>query len=549
MNWFNNLKFRNKLLLPIVLLALVLVGIAGIGAYNFKNVAGNVDSIANEHLPGLNFLLQADRDLHQAQVAERSLLSTAAGSAEAQRLVGVYQENIQQADERVSKFLALTTDSQSRTMVADYQAQYAAWVKTSQQVIELHDLGDPDSRQLAVELSLGESREVFDRMRNILDLLEQREEEAAFQQTELIDSIIITSTSMQISALVIGLIICTLLALFFPRLITQPLALLLQRLDDMSKGEGDLTERVILNRKDELGLVADAFNAFVAKLQRIISQVADMTAQIATASEQLSAIAEQSNASVREQHHSVDQVATAIHEMSTTVDEISKSASDAANSAKGADRHANEGHQVVQATIASIQELAEQVNRSAATISTVADDSNNIGTVLDVIRGIAEQTNLLALNAAIEAARAGEQGRGFSVVADEVRTLASRTQKSTAEIQDMIERLQVATQNAVKAMEVGQRDASNSVEQAQKAGASLQSITSAVAEINDMNAHIASAAEEQSTVTEEINKNISTISSISDQSAESSLQVKDASDSLAKLAADLQREVGQFKIS
>ncbi|RUO63844.1 methyl-accepting chemotaxis protein [Pseudidiomarina planktonica] len=549
MNWFNNLKFRNKLLLPIVLLALVLVGIAGIGAYNFKNVAGNVDSIANEHLPGLNFLLQADRDLHQAQVAERSLLSTAAGSAEARRLVGVYQENIQQADERVGKFLALTTDSQSRTMVADYRAQYAAWVKTSQQVIELHDLGDPDSKQLAVELSLGESREVFDRMRNILDLLEQREEEAAFQQTELIDNIIITSTSMQVSALVVGLIICTLLALFFPRLITQPLALLLQRLDDMSKGEGDLTERVILNRKDELGLVADAFNAFVAKLQRIISQVADMTAQIATASEQLSAIAEQSNASVREQHHSVDQVATAIHEMSTTVDEISKSASDAANSAKGADRHANEGQQVVQATIAAIQELAEQVNRSAATISTVADDSNNIGTVLDVIRGIAEQTNLLALNAAIEAARAGEQGRGFSVVADEVRTLASRTQKSTAEIQDMIERLQVATQNAVKAMEVGQRDASNSVEQAQKAGASLQSITSAVAEINDMNAHIASAAEEQSTVTEEINKNISTISSISDQSAESSLQVKDASDSLAKLAADLQREVGQFKVS
>jgi len=549
MNWFNNLRFRIKLLLPIVLLAIVLIGVAGIGVVNLTQIEKDVDLISNEHLPGLNFLLQADRDLHQSQVAERSLLSTTPGSDQEQRLLGVHAENLQQAKDRVQKFADLNTNSSLARLVKDYEVEAENWVEVTNRVVALIKQGSDSAREQAKQLALNDSRLQFDKARNLLDQLEQEKEQAAMDQATLIDEVILASNAMQMTAVIIGLLICAALAIFFPGLITKPLNLLLVRLEDMSQGEGDLTERVILNRKDELGLVADAFNAFVEKIQRIISEVANMTAQLAAASEQLSSIAETSNASVKEQHHAVDQVATAIHEMSTTVDEIAKSANDAATAAKGADSHANQGSQVVQATISNIQQLAEQVNHSAETIGNVAQDSNNIGTVLDVIRGIAEQTNLLALNAAIEAARAGEQGRGFSVVADEVRTLASRTQQSTQEIQDMIERLQGATQNAVKAMETGQKEASGSVDQAQRAGESLKSITAAVAEISDMNNHIASAAEEQSLVTEEINQNISKISTISDQSAESSSQVKEASDSMAKLAADLQREVGQFKVN
>lgn len=546
MSWFSNLRFRFKLLVPIVLLAIVLTGIAAIGALNFRTVAANVDKIANEHLPGLNFLLQADRDLHQAQVAERSILATTPGSQQAQALTAVHAENIGQAKTRVGRFLALTTNAQNRTLTTNYSREYDAWVEVSMRVLSLHRSGD---QAAAVQLSLNDSAQQFDAMRNILDELEQREEQFATDQSVLIDEVITSSNTMQVGALIVGLLICAALAVFFPRLITRPLQLMLERFEDMSQGEGDLTARVELNTKDELGQVATAFNTFVAKLQRIIGEVANMTAQLAAASEQLSNIAEQSNSSIREQHQAVDQVATAIHEMSTTVDEIAKSAGEAASSARGADDHAVEGQKVVQATVQAIQQLAEHVNRSAETISKVADDSNSIGTVLDVIRGIAEQTNLLALNAAIEAARAGEQGRGFSVVADEVRTLASRTQQSTQEIQDMIERLQQATQQAVKAMQVGKEEAANSVSQAERAGGSLQSITDAVAAISDMNNHIASAAEQQSLVTEEINQNITRISTISDQSAESSSQVRDASDNLAKLAADLQREVGQFKVA
>ena len=235
-------------------------------------------------------------------------------------------------------------------------------------------------------------------------------------------------------------------------------------------------------------------------------------------------------------------------EMTATVNEVANSANSTLQEVQGANAETQTGQEIVRQNIATINSLASEIESASGVIYKLNEYSDNIGSVLDVIRGIADQTNLLALNAAIEAARAGEQGRGFAVVADEVRTLASKTQESTSEIQGMIERLQNGTKDAVTVMEKSQDEARISVDQTAKAGKALESITRAVGVINDMSTHIASSAEEQSAVTNEMHENITTISSLADQTAQGSNESLDASQQLAKLAAELKQMVSQFKI-
>jgi methyl-accepting chemotaxis protein len=312
--------------------------------------------------------------------------------------------------------------------------------------------------------------------------------------------------------------------------------------------DGDLTATVELESRDEMSSIAESFNNMSVSFRNLVSQVVSSTSQVASAAEELSAVTEETNQGIARQQHETDQVATAINQMSATVQEVAGNATSASEATQAAESEAATGQQVVNNTVSNINTLADEVNRAADIIKTVESDSESIGTVIDVIRGIAEQTNLLALNAAIEAARAGEQGRGFAVVADEVRTLASRTQQSTQEIQEMIERLQGGARRAVEAMTQSSEQASHGVETAAEAGGSLQKITAAVSTIAEMNTHIASAAEEQSAVAEEVNRNVSNISQISEQNASGSSQTAAASSQLANLAAELQELVARFKV-
>ena len=314
-------------------------------------------------------------------------------------------------------------------------------------------------------------------------------------------------------------------------------------------GNGDLTVRFAAASRDELGDVAKSLNAMVESFARVVTKVLQSTDRVASASEELSAVTEQTAQGVTEQRADTEQVATAMNQMSATVREVANNATAAAEATTNANEETNAGRRVVEQTIDTINTLSTEVERAANVIHELEGHSAEIGTVLDVIKGIAEQTNLLALNAAIEAARAGEQGRGFAVVADEVRTLASRTQQSTEEIQTMIERLQRGAGEAVRVMENSRRQTGETVEMAGRTGTSLQNIAQAVAVINDMNTQIASAAEQQSAVAEEMNRNVTNIAQVSDQTAAGSEQTAASSQELSRLAQDLQGLVAHFKVA
>lgn len=330
--------------------------------------------------------------------------------------------------------------------------------------------------------------------------------------------------------------------------IARPLKQMVAMLDDIAKGEGDLTRRLTTDRADELGMIALGFNTFLSKLQAMISQVVSSVQKVSDSSEHTADIAIRTNQGVQKQMAEIELVATAVHEMTATAQDVARNATHAAEAANHADRAANQGKQTVQDTADSIAALAQEIGRAVTVVQTLAKDSENINAILVAIRGIAEQTNLLALNAAIEAARAGEQGRGFAVVADEVRNLAQKTQQATEEIQTMIQQLQQGTRDVVKVMEDSQSKTEISVKQASQAAEALQSITQAVSVINDMNTQIASAAEEQSAVAEDINRNVTNIGQVANEVAGGADEASQASAELTKLAEQQRRVINQFKV-
>ncbi len=359
------------------------------------------------------------------------------------------------------------------------------------------------------------------------------------------------SRSSLTTMLIIGVLIAVagLLAIWLiSRRITRPLRDMVVMLDNIGQGEGDLTQRLHIDSRNELGQIATGFNTFLTRLQGMISGVVGSVQKVSDASEHTADIAIRTDKGVQTQLAEIELVATAVHEMTATAQDVARNATQAAEAASHADRAANQGRHIVQDTGATITELAGEIGRAVDVVQTLARDSENIDAILVTIRSIAEQTNLLALNAAIEAARAGEQGRGFAVVADEVRNLAQKTQQATGEIQQMIQQLQNGTRDVVQVMEQSQSRTQRSVEQADAAAEALQAITQAVSLINDMNNQIASAAEEQSAVAEDINRNVTNIGQVAQDVAGGAEEASQASAGLTRLAEQQRRLINQFKV-
>nr|WP_313024569.1 HAMP domain-containing methyl-accepting chemotaxis protein [Pseudomonas lopnurensis] len=359
-----------------------------------------------------------------------------------------------------------------------------------------------------------------------------------------VDRNIMITAGIQLLLLIVGVVV---MGLTVRHVILRRINAMRHTMEAMTEDE-DLSRSVAVGAQDEVGAMGHAFNRMIGKFRHSLEAVASVTHQLSDVSDRVSQVAEKTLTAVNEQRSETDMVASAMNEMSATVQEVARNASQTATASSGADSESRAGVQVATEALDGIEVLIHEIEKAAQVIQQVEHDSANIDMVLGVINGIAEQTNLLALNAAIEAARAGEQGRGFAVVADEVRTLASRTQKSTEEIQAMIEQLQGGVRNAVQAMEAAQQRARLGSQCVEKAAQSLGVIANEVGTINEMNTQIATAAEQQSAVAEEINRNITTISLIADTTSTDATQTSQISDELVHLAAELNRLVGQFKL-
>jgi len=539
MNWLKDMGIKNKILLiPAVAIIGFMVFLMVIITNGSKN-ADRLDEIKDSYFPVLELansnivILERMNELmiNAASTGEQEMLDTA------KKMSNEMSENLRQQGK---------LQAQQRGQVNDIERYLQSFGDISFKLTQSMIDGTMDFSRIA-EIAANKQKN-YETLESSLKVFRD-------QSHKSFTATVNQALETERDNLTLGIIICVItvvliLAISFgvALIVTNNIEKIVQSLKDIAQGEGDLTRRLEQTSNDELGTLVEWFNVFVNKLHVTIGDVVEVISPLTNVSQELNSLSAQNSELSTEQSNSSELVTNAMNDMLRSVTNVAENAGSAASAADDADKEAKQGLEIVTSTVTSIEDLAAAVERAAEVIVKLESDTESVGSILDVIKGIAEQTNLLALNAAIEAARAGEQGRGFAVVADEVRTLASRTQESTHEIQTVIEQLQTAARSAVSVMDQGKAQAKKSVEQAGATGASLEAITAKVTSITDMNQQIAGATEEQQTAANSIQQNVVGMRDASQMTEQNTFKVSDLSTSLQGLANQLEKVASQFKV-
>ena len=551
---FNNLSVKAKIMMNSLFLLFIILGISLYSLFTMRSIGSELSSIAVNDIPLTKMVTaiteyQLEQAIHFERVSRLAVINQKDPNIKLE--VGLFDKLSNKATQELKLAEKLAQVTVSNSNIQNEKDKFAQVLQQLLAIEKAHHEYEDDAH---IVFQLLERNDIERALKSTVKV-EHEQEQLIHELESLLSDIAkftemaaITAQKHEESAeylLIIIVFISIILAILSSAWLSNRIVSDIKSATKIASG--NLNSEIKVNSNDEIGELLSAMNGMRSKLLNMIDEIGDTTAQLSTAADEIAVISEQSSNSIHQQQLQTEQISTAMNEMNASVIDVANNITQTSTASKEASSETDKGRTVVKNAVKGIEDLAIKVEAATAVITKVEEDSENINTVLDVIKGIADQTNLLALNAAIEAARAGEQGRGFAVVADEVRTLAGRTQNSTVEINNIIEQLQLGARDAATAMRESQEQSLKVVKNAKLTNSSLNEISNSVSQIDEMSDHISSSAQEQIVVTEEMNKNIVHINDMAGENAEGATQTSKASKELAEMASRLQDIILQFR--